>query len=285
MNDKPNDIEAAVQAGRESALAKDCLLNIDDGTGEDTIPIAITPAGMSASVLHDILRIREERADGPRRTIGSATLVELASFVAHANRFKNENSVVFADTKSTRLTAIYDYHDRDDPAWCGHRAVYSCPQAKEWVRWLERSGKFHSQDAFADFVEENLEDLTSPEKGKEGPQPAEILEMARNLNIHSKGVFERKVNPTTGEYTMVCKEENEASSTKIPRCFFLALRVFEGGDKYRVEARVRFKISEGRPSFCFVLHQASETIDKAFGEVRDAVMESTGLLLMAGSPE
>ena len=63
--------------------------------------------------------------------------------------------------------------------------------------------------------------------------------MARDLQIHTRGTFTKKLHPTTGDFALVCKQETEASSTPIPRAFLVALPVFEGGPLYQLEARIR----------------------------------------------
>lgn len=253
----------------------------------DGIPILLAHDDINMLVLDVALERADQRAERPRHTKGTSHHSELESFLAHVARFSIGNeSVIWADSKSFSVTAIYDYHVAPGvPGWCRYKAVYACPLSDEWKRWSSASGSIMSQDNFADFVEEWLEDLTGPVKGEPGPKPAELLEMARDLRVHSKGRFERKVDPTTGQYAMVCKEEHSESSTKIPRAFYLALRVFEGGEKYRVEARIRFAMHEGNPRFSFMLHRATEIKKDAFAEIRDKITERTGLLLFIGAPE
>jgi uncharacterized protein YfdQ (DUF2303 family) len=183
---------------------------------------------------------------------------------------------------------VLDYHKAGaaaDPRWGQHRSVYTCPLAEQWKLWNAQSGVKMLQDAFADFLDANMADLASPAPGASYPQPADVLTMARNLIIRSKGTFERSTNPTTGEATLVCKNENDASSTKIHRAFLVGIPVFEAGASYSVEALIRMEMSSGRPVFSYTLNQPQLTKRHAFGEVRAAVKEQTELPLFVGSPE
>jgi hypothetical protein len=109
--------------------------------------------------------------------------------------------------------------------------------------------------------------------------------MARNLQIHTKGRYERMVNPTTGAYSMICSQDMEKTSTEIPRAFLAALPVFEGGEVYRVEMRIRFQLVDAAPSFAFSMHRRAEIERDAFGAVRQVAEKKTGLPMFSGDPE
>lgn len=276
-----SDVLAAVQAGLASAGIE---LRSDEYYG---VPYVLREGAQHVEVLHDVLAAHDARQPAPRRRRGTATITEQPSFCDHVNRFKSEHSVIFADVKEVRLVAIYDYHPGgSDPAiaaWCQHRAVYACPLAEEWVRWRHGADTWLAQDDFAEFIDANFDNLTS---GDGYPVPIDVMTMARDLRVHQKGTFERTVNPTTGDHALICKlETDEKTSTKIPRAFLLALPVFLGGSLYKVEARVRMRLRSGAAQFSYTLYRAEEIHRDAFGDVRAAVAEATGLPVLAGSPE
>lgn len=280
-------MKTLVDAARDGA---DATKKITEVAG---IPVIITPAG-NARVINEALEYADARADKPRRRKGTATHQELASFIDHVNRFKDTNSAVFADTSDVTLTAVLDYHEAGtalaaQPRWGQHRSVYECPLSTQWQLWTAANGVKMKQDAFAQFIEDNMQDLTSPTgngEDKDLPMPSEVLTMARNLVINSKGVFSRAINPTTGDSSLICKNESDpATSTRIPRAFLLGIPVFEAGRGYRVEARMRMDMSGGFPLFSFVLYQPDVIKRDAFAEVRQIVIEKTSLPLFAGSPE
>jgi uncharacterized protein YfdQ (DUF2303 family) len=275
-------IKAAFDAGAAAADAESRIVDISMHEDGISVPVAIVPADMRVAVIHEALEAIERRQLAPSRCKGIATLTELDSFIAHVNRFRTDESVVFAD--KNQLTAVYDYHAHGAPQWCAHRAVYTCPLSKAWLRWTNVVASPLRQEALADFLDEHLDDLTSPEAPGDAT-PVLMLEVARNLAIHTRGTFQRKINPTTGEHTMVCKEEHGESSTKIPPRFFLALPVYEGGVLYRVEVRIHFRLKEGVPLFTLIMHRSEEIVLDAFKAIRAAVIEQTGLAIFAGSPE
>lgn len=291
-----NNASASIVAGVELAGIEQRIIHIS--VGDQEIPVVLTPSGMSVDVMKDVLDVADERADRPRRLRGTAAHFELASFIEHINRFKNADSVVFADPSAVRLQAVFDYHAPNDTAsggathddlarWAKHRSSYACPLSEQWKLWTGANGREMSQEAFAQFIEDNMVDLSNPtaEDGDLFPKPAAVLEMARKLAIHTKGEFSKEINATTGEGTLVVKNEHTPASTKIPKGFILGIPVFEAGEPYRVEARLRFSMPNGRPSFSFSLYQADAIKRDAFNEVRELVKTGTSLPVFAGSPE
>lgn len=285
-----HDIQAAIDAGEKIAKVEDRIDAIDSKANDGAVPFALLPAGYKIEALMGPLTASDERQPAPREISGTAGHEEVDSFISHVNRFKDERSVVWANIKGVRLLAILDYHNaHGDPRWGRHRAEYACPLSVEWQRWTGQSGKPMTQDAFADFIDANFADLANPSTDKLDDAgcapPAAVIQMARQLMIRTSGTFGRSINPTTGEFTFENKVENDTTSTKIPRAFLLGIPVFTSGARYRVEARIRFKLSEGKPTFAFELYQADIIQRSAFDDVREQVRQGTGLPMFCGTPE
>lgn len=284
-SDVMGDVQAAVLTAAHAVEAESRMLD-PEATGG--IPTLVLQPGLRVESLLPILLQADARASAPRAREGTARHVELDSFVSHVKRFADADSVVWADPAGPSLTAVLDYHragSDGSPRWGRHRAVYTCPLSEQWRAWSARDGALFSQDAFADFVEERMRDLAPPAKESDLAQPAKLLEIGRLLRVHAKSTFEREINPTTGEFSMVSKTEHDKSSTKIPRGFLLQIPIFDAGRPVQIEARLRFKTDGGRPSFSFALVDAQHVLRTGFADVRSAVAEATGLPIFAGSPE
>ena len=283
------NIAAALEAGKQALTASERLIDIPFVA--DEIPMALTRNGETLRPLTEVLQLHDERATAPRRRKGIASFTELASFIDHVNRFKDAHSVIFAETEEPKLVAVLDYHEATAagaPRWGQHRSVYSLPLSRAWKLWGEHDGQKMRQEVFAQFIEDHMDDLASPSGSgddKDLPLPSELLTMARNLTINSKGTFSRSINPTTGEGALICKNENESTSTKIPRAFLLGIPVFEAGTRYAVQARLRLDMSGGAPLFSYALYRADEIKRDAFGEVRTMAAQRTELPVLAGTPE
>jgi hypothetical protein len=244
----------------------------------------------SAAFADDVQIAIEARLPAPRRRQGSVTVTELDAFVATVNRWKRPaQTTVWADLGRCTLTAVLDDHPAGaaGAAWRLDRVLYTAPPSPEWIRWSERADRDLEQEAFATFIDDNLPDVTTIKDAEKGryPSPLELLEMARNLSIHTRGSFERKLDPTTGTGTLVVKDEHESYSSKIWKAFPLALRVFESGQVYLVEARIRFRVQGGKAIFGYTLHRAAEVKRDAFREMRTLVAgQCEGCPVFAGSP-
>lgn len=288
LTEVTNENSAAIIAAREG-VSIDERYGFTDVDGM-TLPIAMAVdpgTGLQrVEVFKGLIETADERAVAPRRRKGRTTLTEMASFVDHVNRYKSPDSVVVADNEQFQLTAIYNEHpsgaEHAKTGWRDHLAVYTCPRSPEWLAWTKLDGVAQAQEAFADFVEERLEDLIIGADGAGFPAPTDVLKMARDLLVLTKGTFQRTINPTTGAGVLVCKSETDTGSTQIPRAFLIAIPVFEGGARYQVEARIRFQLESGRPTFAFVLHRRKEIERDAFREARTHVVTETGLPLFAG---
>lgn len=282
--DESGNVAAAVKAGADAARLDARLLHCKTEDGV-SVPLVLLNKSQQVVVPHELLEALDARAGKPRRREGSATHHTLKSFTAHALRMANGYSTVWANPEAFKLEAVFDYHPSNtkvDAAWCQHRSVYSCPRAPEWVLWARAEGKELGQDDFAQLIEEQAEFIVG---GDGYPTSAELLEMARDLRIHSQGKFQRKIDPTSGQYSLVCQDEHDQSSTKIPRAFRLGLRVFDGGDQYGIEARIRFRLHNNNPLFSFQLHRRLEIEREAFGAVTAQVAEETKLPVFVGTPE
>lgn len=141
-----------------------------------------------------------------------------------------------------------------------------------------------SQADFAELLDENLDDLGGG-TGTDYPEPMKVLEMARQLAVHTKGTYKRTIHPTTGDHNLVCRQETESSSTPIPRAFELRIPVFQGGDLWSVEARIQLRIIDGQAAFALHLHRWVEIEREAFGEVCTKVAAAVDLPLFMGTPE
>lgn len=166
--------------------------------------------------------------------------------------------------------------------------TYTAPLSPEWSLWTAAADKFMSQDAFADFLELNLCNLVAPQNEEDKAAgfatPSQLAGIARSLQITARKFHERKLNPSTGEQTLIFREEHEESSTKIPSCFLLGIPVFVNGKVYRVEAKLRIKV-DGGVKFGFLLPDKERILRDAYEEIRTRVSAETGLPLFVGTPE
>lgn len=258
--------------------------------------------------------------DHPKFRRGTAELTKIESLIDHVNRFKDEDSVLFAidDRTKPSLTAVLNYHEAanamagDDlvpvqdaePRFGNHRANFGFPLSDEWKAWVASDGKAMAMRDFAKFLEDRIVDVIDLIAGEDSlPETlqkyinlcggivatqARLVEISRGLTIHEKGTVEEQINPSTGEVTFVFVSEHvdaRGAKLKIPNVFLIGIPVFKHGPLYRIAARLRYRKTGEGLAFWYDLWRADFAFDDAFGNACERVRVETGLPLLFGRPE
>lgn len=265
-------------------------------------PAILTRAGIQAvpATLFDDYRAT------PSRRRGTATLLDLTSLIAHVERFKDDDTILFAtDNRETpSLTAVLDYHRKGadaDPRFGQHRARFAFPLSDEWKAWIATNKKPMAMIEFAAFLEDRIIDVLDdagdlPEDmqrfvkaiGGNIASPTKLMEVAVGLKIHEKSNVGETVNLATGEGEIsFVSTHTDASGKplKVPNLFLIGIPVFKNGPAYRLAARLRYRKREGGLLFWYELWRHEPVFDHAFGEALERVRTETGLPVLLGSPE
>ena len=244
------------------------------------------------------MELYPELRDRPQRVVEIVYLSTARAFVEYVGQHGVAGeSAVFVDENGTKAVAVIDYHGRDPanpnvPGWTGHRAVYHCPHAPEWLLWTKSNGKTFTQVEFAEFLERNARHIS---EGTEGlyHDSARMLEIAKSLEAKTKVDFKSGVRLDNGEVKFEFIENIEARAGQkgeihIPSEFLLLLRVYQGDDAYFVKALLRYRIDQkGVLTFRFdLLHEAvqEDAFERLFQKIRDELsVKAPGVAIYAGS--
>lgn len=248
----------------------------------------------------------DEYRTQPIRRKGTATLLDLDSLIAHVERFKDVDTVLFANDnrQSPSLTAVLDYHRAgaaSDPRFGEHRAKFAFPLSDEWKAWVATDKKPMSMVDFAAFLEDRIIDvLDDPNDLPDDMQrfvkaiggniasPTKLMEIAVGLKVHEKSNVGETVNLATGEgeISFVSTHTDGAGKPlKVPNLFLIGIPVFKNDTAYRVAVRLRYRKREGGLLFWYELWRQEPVFDHAFGGALDRVRKETGLPVLLGSPE
>lgn len=208
-----------------------------------------------------------------------AEFYDAASFIAYVNRFKDKGSIIFADRfgQNKKFTAVLDYHEdgKGSPRWGRHRAGLALRPTLSWQTWVPANKTPMNQTQFSQFLEDNIPDIAEP-------AGALIVEIARTLEAKKNVVFESNIErQTDGSFKFLYHEDVQGSAgrgnLKIPDKFTLLLQPFEGGEKFPVEARFRYRIGEGgKLSMWFDLVRVQDVLDKAFAAELEDIVAGVG---------
>jgi uncharacterized protein YfdQ (DUF2303 family) len=160
--------EAETIAGLAVKASGAHTIRTDDGR-----EFLLVPAGFADKEISDPHGLK---LSTPRYIHQAVTVQALDSLVEYVNVFKTPNTMLFADIMANSITALIDYHGRDQKAQnVAHRVTMALPYSEEWKLWTSIDGKMMGQLEFARFLEENHPDIAQP-------NAAELIEMARDLH-------------------------------------------------------------------------------------------------------
>jgi uncharacterized protein YfdQ (DUF2303 family) len=273
-----SDVAAAFAAGAAALTASNRILPITFPVG--MVPVTIDHNGQ-AYLRDEWMRKTAALAPAPPCRRGTTVLYDLPSFMAHVRRHSpGDTTVIYLDTEEERITAIYNGTDSEGGCgWGDDRAVIEIKASPEWREWESRSGAMMGQYELAEWIEEHLEEIAPPEEGSDHAKPLDLLAMAKDLQIHTKGTFARKVDPRTGTGSLTYATEHGEGSTRIPRAFGVALRPWEGADAFRIEARLRFSLEGGKAAFSFKLHRLEEVWRAAWRKLAEQLARDTAVVV------
>lgn len=262
------DYAAAYAAGTSQARADLAVRTVDAPIIDGRLPLLLTPDGSvvaSPALLAHPLAPAEVSVQAPD------------SLVAYHERFGTPHTVLFVeDVPQPRLTLVIDYHapTADDGtvgayAWARHRAVYEPLLTPEWRTWTAMSGKRIDQVAFAQFLEDNLPDIASP-------AGADILQVARTLEVKKDVAFRSSVRLDNGEVQLRYEEDIQGSAAKgqlsIPDHLVLGLQPFKGAAKYAITARFRYRLDGAAVKLGIELDRPHKVLEQAVTETLADVM-------------
>ena len=232
------------------------------------------------------LKSTEALAYRPSRPRGNTELLDEESFISFVTRTGRAN--IYFTAAPPRFVAVFNDHDttvEDDgpyvaPGWRDHTATYACPLSPEWKDWTANSGRQMSQEDFARFIEDNLPDIVSP-------PAADMLEISRSLEAKKKVNFASGIRLSNGANELAYEETIQGTAAKgkltVPETFALGIPVFEGGVGYKVEARLRYRISDGgRLTMSFELVRPHKILEDAVANTVKRIAEGTGRPVFRG---
>lgn len=260
MNHEAENIAQTV-----AAVAKQPIVLLGEHDLSDHRQIIALPQGWTHHVIDE-----EKNQPNPRRAAGTFSFDEIDSFAAYVNRHGTlEHTTVWckADFPKGQLyfRAVLDDHSTD-PHFPGHRewiAGWEPAKSEEWKEWTANSGKQMSQVEFAYFIEQNLKDIATAEGYPSGTQ---MLAMATNLEITQDSKFKSQAKLQSGGVRLVYVEDSDEATEKAMEIFSkfaIGVQVFRGADGFRIEARLRYRLNQGKLAFWYELIRPDVTLEEA----------------------
>lgn len=272
---------------RTEAVAIEALAACNQSPREiGGVPVLVLPDDFEAKSMEHLLV-------SPARKKGTVVLNDSESFVAVVNDQKGESTRLFSTIDPPTFTAVFN-HTALGTGWGDHRAKYNAPLSPEWEAWTGKDGVKMNQVDIAQFIENNLLDVAfiAPDAATRelgSPDGAMLLEICRTLQAKKKVDFKSSVRLADGSTQFTYDEDVQGSAVKgtlaVPEQFSLGIPVFENGEKWRVDVRLRYRIADGgQLTMWLELIRAHKVIEQAVKDLREKIAAATELQILNGTP-
>ncbi|VEA68512.1 Uncharacterized conserved protein [Serratia rubidaea] len=225
------------------------------------VPYAVVPHGYSLESLKDFM-VDEQQVKQ------HVVVISPSSFIGYVSRFKDERSVIFADTENTRFRAFIDYHlNSKTPFKSTHYVTYDCPLSDEWKAFSKYDAEKMDQVTFAEFIEQYIKCI-APTSDSNSTPGTELLEMVLAFQETRTSEFKAVTRLNDGTYQMAFSNEKTGNgNTKLPEKISLAISPFHNGTPYQIDARIRYRLREGRLFLWYELIDPKKIIEHAYNEI------------------
>lgn len=197
----------------------------------DTLYLVGTPDG-----------VKEVRIDAlnpmlPKHISARKTFNEPDSFVRYLKAYGLENAIVMADLLQRNFVAELDYHSAAGPNTNQHVAVLLTPYDEDFAAWRNYLGKYIPQADMANFLEDMLHTVATPE-------PADLLDMLNTIQINRNVAIKSVTNTRDGTIKLRYEEE-DAADILLPRDIELQMPIFAGTAEISLRAKLRYDVKPG----------------------------------------
>lgn len=233
----------------------------------------------------------------PKHTIAHRSFARLTSLVAYAQDFSPSMSRAYVDAdplgvrehaKACKPRVLLILNPASGAAPLAnelHTAQCVVPLDQDFTEWMDLNEQWMKQEDFAAFIEDHIENFVEP-------SGADMLEIAQTMRIHNNATFSNRVNLSNGSINLQYTEEIEDTAGKrgdmrIPERFAIGIPVFKGGSAFRIEARLRYRISRGDLGISFKLRRVDRVFDQAVDDDIIGVLDNAGIpsyIGTAGNP-
>lgn len=218
--------------------------------------------------VHDLTEaIRDLDQRAPAVKAGTYVVTTPEALIDYLGKHGLTRTEVWSNASAGTIKAVIDAHDEAGKA-AGHEqhsVTLRLPFSDDWREWTRSDGTYVTQVQFAEHIEDHLPNFIEP-------NGATMLELAQTFTATTKVDFDSSQRLRSGETSVSYREDHAAAAGKkgsiaIPDTFRLGVQVFDGGQPWQIDARLRYRIVDGRLALAYKLVRPGDTLRDAFGEV------------------
>lgn len=249
------------------------------------IPVVFTPNGYTAKPMPEL----EKYLPQPLRKVAVVSLDDAESFIWYVKEHGSLASCrvyLTADYPNGKVDflALINDNTATDAHWRDNRAKFTPAKSVEWDRWTKADRKVMDQLQFASWIEDNMGDI-APVEGM--PNASQMLEMALTFEAVADKKFKSATRLQSGGISMEYVD-TEDSATRARMSMFerfsLGLPVTQGGDPYRLDARLKYRIRDGVLGLWFELVRPDKVLEAAARDLVQQIKDKSGFPLLMGNP-
>lgn len=249
-----------------------------DGSHHVTLPPGYTHK--------DVTSLVEQAQPQPDRKRGTVAVKNVDSLLAcladQAEHGAQDFAYVYADPDCNTIAAVFNDQRADTPGWRDYRVVFKAEFTREYARWKDANGKHMGQTEFAEFIEDNLADITEP-------AAQQLLDVVTTIQAKTDINFSSGKRLDNGQNQLTYNETIDAraganGALQIPRVLGLGLRVFKNEAGYKLTARLKYRLGGGGVKFWFELDRPELVEEAAFAEYTSKVADESGYRVLLGKP-
>jgi len=219
----------------------------------------------------------------PAHKSGHVKVFDAVSF----STFLEENAVpdrttiyIDRDPQKPAVVAVIDGNGKGGPGYGRFRASIAFRPMPQWVKWCAIDGKFMPQETFAEFVEDNLEDIVDP-------PGAEMLEIVTSFQATRSLDFKSAVRLSNGQVQFIHLETTDAvvksGEIKCPETFNIGISPFFGVTAFKIQARFRYRINDRKLSLGFKLQRPEGVMEQVMDDIEKAIQPPPGVITVHGT--
>jgi len=227
----------------------------------------------------------------PRRKIARVSLSDDTGFNDYLKRHGlPATCTIWCDADYTKgkvsyTSIINDHQDlADGQQWRDHIATFTPDLSVEWKRWITQDRKSMSQVDFSLFLEDNLGDIASVEGY---PTGSDMLTMATGLELTQDSRIKSAIRLQSGGVRVEYVQDENAETAKsmgVFSKFAIGIPVFWGGAPYKIEARLKYRLKDGKLTFWYELNRPDKVIEDAAKTLTQSIQEATTFPIFHGLP-
>lgn len=218
----------------------------------------------------------------PKRKRGTTTVYDVASLNAllNSNNDGDITRVIYVNRDLTRpsVTAILNDHGPAGPGWRDFRVALEFRITPQWAKWSGIDGRMMPQEAFAEFIEDNLGDVADP-------AGATMLEIATYLEATRTTNFKSAMRLSSGAIQFHNLENMDAKvgvgKIEVPETITLGLSPFVGVPFYKIPARFRYRLKEGKLTLGIKLQRPEDMMEEVIAHIVNE-LDTSGALVVEG---